>query len=293
MIRKSSLSGLHSTALMAALFAITLNFLQPLALAAAVRDGAGSWTVFCKPNAEQPGDHSSPVAQNHECCLGLAQAPALVAPPALVAAVRRVATTLPSILVNDTPVSAAIRDGPRQPRAPPILSWSSEPVVHIRRCSMSFLRTAAVAALAVLAAFSAYAHDYTHGSLHIVHPWARATPPSAPAGGGYVTLTNKGASADRLVSARSAAAQKVEIHEMKMEGSVMRMRELEKGIELPAGGTVTLMPGGLHIMFMGLKAPFQKDGRVPVTLVFEKAGPIDVEFMVEAMGTQQPAPHRH
>ncbi|HYC64586.1 MAG TPA: copper chaperone PCu(A)C [Reyranellaceae bacterium] len=147
-------------------------------------------------------------------------------------------------------------------------------------------------ALLLLAALPAAAHDYTLGSLHIVHPWTRATPPSAKAGGGYVTVTNKGAAADRLIAARSAAADQVEIHEMKMEGSVMRMRELEKGLEVPAGATVTLMPGGYHIMFMGLRAPFQKDGRVPVTLVFEKAGAIDVEFMVEAMGTTQPS-HRH
>jgi copper(I)-binding protein len=158
-------------------------------------------------------------------------------------------------------------------------------------------RPAALAAiLAALglpfAAASAFAHDYTHGPIKIVHPWTRATPPSARAGGGYVTLVNQGTAADRLVSARSAAAGKVELHEMKMDGTVMRMRELEKGIELPAGATVTLMPGGLHVMFMELKAPFVKDGRVPVTLVFEKAGPIDVEFMIEAMGTSQPA-HRH
>ena len=157
---------------------------------------------------------------------------------------------------------------------------------------MSFLRSAAIAALAAFAAVSAHAHDYTHGTLQIVHPWARATPPSAKAGGGYVTVINKGTAADRLVGARSAAADKVEIHEMRMEGTIMRMRELDKGVELPAGATVTLMPGGYHIMFMGLKAPFQKDVRVPVTLVFEKAGPIEVEFTVEAMGTTQPA-HRH
>ena len=120
MDRPRSLSAARAAALAAALFAITLNFLQPLALAATTRDGgAGTWTVFCKPSAEQPGDHSSPVARNHECCLGLAQAPALIAPAALTVAIQRVATTLPSILANDMPVSLAIRDGPSQPRAPP------------------------------------------------------------------------------------------------------------------------------------------------------------------------------
>jgi hypothetical protein len=124
MIAWRSPTGLRASALVAALFAITLNFLQPLALAAQLRDDgpAGAWSVFCKPNAEQPGDHSSPIAQQHECCLGLAQSLALIAPAAIVAPVRHIATALPSLLVNDTPVSFAIRDGPSQPRAPPHLS---------------------------------------------------------------------------------------------------------------------------------------------------------------------------
>ncbi|MGZ3342315.1 MAG: copper chaperone PCu(A)C, partial [Reyranella sp.] len=79
-------------------------------------------------------------------------------------------------------------------------------------------------------------------------------------------------------------------HEMKMDGNVMRMRELEKGIEIPPGGTVELKPGGFHVMFMGLKAPFTKDSKVPATLVFEKAGSIDVELQVSALGASAPAP---
>ena len=134
--------------------------------------------------------------------------------------------------------------------------------------------------------------DYTLGQLEIGRPWTRATAPTAPSGGGFLTVTNKGATPDRLIAVRSPAAQQVQIHEMKMDGNVMRMRELEKGLEIPAGGKVTLAPGGFHLMLMGLKAPLLKDTRVPVTLVFEKAGSIDVEFVVTAMGG--PAPdHRH
>lgn len=139
------------------------------------------------------------------------------------------------------------------------------------------------AATAVLAS-SAWAADYRLGSLEIEQPWTRATPPTAKAGCGFVTITNKGTTPDRLVGARSSASDKVELHEMKMDGSVMRMRELEQGVEIPAGATVMLKPGGYHIMFMELKAPFAKDAKVPVTLVFEKAGSIDVPFTVEAMG---------
>ena len=139
------------------------------------------------------------------------------------------------------------------------------------------------AATAVLAS-SAWAADYRLGALEIEQPWTRATPPTAKAGGGFVTITNKGTTADRLVAARSAASDKVELHEMKIDGSVMRMRELDKGVEIPPGATVMLKPGGYHIMFMELKAPFAKDAKVPVTLVFEKAGSIEVPFTVEAMG---------
>jgi periplasmic copper chaperone A len=137
---------------------------------------------------------------------------------------------------------------------------------------------------ATLLASAAWAQDYKLASLEISQPWTRATAPTAKAGGGYVTITNKGTVPDRLVAARSAASAKVEIHEMKMDGSVMRMRELEKGLEIPPGATVTLKPGGYHIMFMELRAPFAKDAKVPVTLVFEKAGTIDVPFTVQAMG---------
>ena len=99
-----------------------------------------------------------------------------------------------------------------------------------------------------------------------------------------MTITNKGTSPDRLIAARSQASLKVEIHEMKMDGQVMRMRELANGLEIPAGATVTLKPGSFHIMFMELKSPLTKDAKVPVTLVFEKAGSIDVDFKVEAIG---------
>ncbi|HTE35053.1 MAG TPA: copper chaperone PCu(A)C [Reyranella sp.] len=138
----------------------------------------------------------------------------------------------------------------------------------------------------------AAAHDYTLGSLKIGHPWARATPPTAPSGGGFLTVTNTGTTADRLVSAASPAAGQVQIHEMKMDGTIMRMRELENGLEIPPGATVALAPGGLHLMMMGLKAPLKEATRVPVTLVFEKAGKIDVELQVMALGAS-PDAHKH
>ena len=143
-----------------------------------------------------------------------------------------------------------------------------------------------------LVGLPAAAHDYTLGSLKIGNPWARATPPTAPSGGGFLTVNNTGTTADRLVSATSPAAGQIQIHEMKMDGTIMRMRELENGLEIPPGATVALAPGGLHLMMMGLKAPLKEATRVPVTLVFEKAGKIDVELSVMALGAS-PDAHKH
>lgn len=142
--------------------------------------------------------------------------------------------------------------------------------------------------LALVLASAAFAHDYKVGALEIGHPWARATPSSAPAGGGFLTITNTGSAPDRLVSARSPAAEIVQVHEMKMDGAIMRMREVEKGLEIPAGKSVTLAPGGLHLMMMGLKAPLKQGTEVPVTLVFEKAGAVEVQLSVEGLGATQP-----
>jgi copper(I)-binding protein len=143
--------------------------------------------------------------------------------------------------------------------------------------------------LALVCAGAAGARDYKLGGLEISQAWARATPPSAPAGGGFLKITNTGTAPDRLVSVKSPAADIVQVHEMKMDGSVMRMREVEKGLEIPAGGSVTLAPGGYHLMMMGLKGPLKQGSTVPVTLTFEKAGTVDVELAVEAMGASHPA----
>jgi copper(I)-binding protein len=130
----------------------------------------------------------------------------------------------------------------------------------------------------------ASAHDYKLGALEIGHPWARATPPTAPSGAGYLSVKNTGTAPDRLMTVSSPAAQTVQVHEMKMEGNVMRMRELASPLEIKPGETATLAPGGLHLMMMGLKGPLKQGEKVPLTLTFEKAGKIDIELHIEAMG---------
>ena len=149
------------------------------------------------------------------------------------------------------------------------------------------------AALFALAIGAASAHDYKVGSLDIGHPWARATPKSASVGGGYLKITNKGTVPDRLTAVSSDAAGMVEIHEMKMSGNKMEMRPLKDGIEIKPGQTVEFKPGGYHIMFMNLKQPFEQGKRIKGTLTFEKAGKIEVEFAVDAMGTQTPTMGGH
>lgn len=131
--------------------------------------------------------------------------------------------------------------------------------------------------------------DYTVGGIAVSHPYARATPASAAVGGGYMMLENRGAQADRLLSVASGAAQRVEVHEMAMANGVMTMRPVKDGVALPAGAKVELKPGGFHVMFIGLAKPFVKGERVKATLTFEKAGPVDVEFAVEALGGSAPA----
>jgi len=145
------------------------------------------------------------------------------------------------------------------------------------------------AAFAVLAMSAAAAHDYTAGALKIGQPWARATPKGASIGGGYLTITNTGTTPDRFVGGSSEASKSFEIHEMSMDNGVMKMRAMDKGIEIAPGQTVEFKPSGYHIMFVGLKKPLEKGEMVKATLDFEKAGKVDVEFAVESIGAQSGA----
>lgn len=142
------------------------------------------------------------------------------------------------------------------------------------------LATLAALALSVSAVL---AHDFKIGDLDIRHPASRATLPGQPVGGGFMTITNNGGEADRLVAISApSVSDDVQLHEMAVENDVMKMRQLKDGIEIPAGATVELKPGGLHVMFMAIKQPFEEGGKIPATLTFEKAGTVDVVFNVEA-----------
>jgi copper(I)-binding protein len=150
----------------------------------------------------------------------------------------------------------------------------------------------AVAILAPLFAVAASAHEFKLGPIEIDHPWSRATPKGAMVAGGYFKVKNAGAVSDRLVGGSSQAGGRFEIHEMTMEGGVMRMRALRNGLEIKPGQTVELKPGSFHVMILDLKKPLQPGERFKGTLTFEKAGSVDVEYVVEAMGGAS-GEHRH
>ncbi|MCV3764266.1 DUF1775 domain-containing protein [Rhizobium sp. TRM95796] len=133
----------------------------------------------------------------------------------------------------------------------------------------------------------------TLGSLDITPGFIKATVPGQPVAGGFLSVANRGTEDDRLVAVEGVAdIDHVELHTMSMEGDVMKMRRLPDGIPVPAGQTVELKPGGLHMMLMGPKHPFEKGDIVSMTLVFEKAG--KVEFKLPVMDIKGGATkHQH
>jgi periplasmic copper chaperone A len=152
------------------------------------------------------------------------------------------------------------------------------------------IRISALAlALAISAAAPALAQEFKAGDITIDKAWSRATPKGADAGAGYLVIHNNGATPERLTGG-SADFASVEIHEMKTEGGVMKMRELKDGLAIPAHGAVRLAPGGYHVMFTHLTKPLEKGSKVTATLNFEHAGSVAVEFPVEAVGAGAPAP---
>jgi copper(I)-binding protein len=143
------------------------------------------------------------------------------------------------------------------------------------------LKTALIALLLCAAAGAAAQ------AVRVDHPYARATPPGARTGGVFFVLLNSAAGTDRLVAASSPAARSVELHQMAMDGGVMKMRAVP-AIEVPGGGRVELKPGGYHVMMVDLRQPLKTGDRIPMTLTFERAGTLDIVVPVEAMGAAMP-----
>ena len=144
---------------------------------------------------------------------------------------------------------------------------------------MTFLRSAVASLALALSGMAAVAHEFKLGEIAIGHPYSRTTAPGQSTGGAYLRLENRGP-ADKLVSASTPVAQGIEMHEMRMAGETMQMREVGV-IDLPSNRPVVLQPGGLHLMLVGLKAPLKNGDQFPLTLRFQKAGEVTVDVVVE------------
>ena len=139
--------------------------------------------------------------------------------------------------------------------------------------SLKYLRQCTAALIGFMLAFPASAQ------VTVDEPWVRATVPGQPVAGGYLRI--KSAQSAALVGVRTPVAQRAEIHEMQMDGGVMRMRPVPR-IDLPAGKTVELKPGGYHLMLMSLAKPLRAGDTVPITLVIERPDKTRQEIEVQA-----------
>jgi uncharacterized protein YcnI len=126
------------------------------------------------------------------------------------------------------------------------------------------------------------------GAIVITQPWSRATPAKATVAAGYLKITNTGSAPDTLLGGKAAFAERVEVHDMKTEDGVMKMRPLLEGLEIKPGETVELKPGGMHLMFQGLKEGLVAGTPVKATLEFRNAGPVEVELAVGDIGSAGP-----
>lgn len=157
---------------------------------------------------------------------------------------------------------------------------------------MNFSRlTIAVLALAFHGAASA--HDYKVGGIEIDDLWVRATAPGQPNGGGYMEIENDGKTADQLVAIKSDVAARVEIHETRTANGMSTMRQVEGPLTIPPDGKLDFTPGGYHVMFVQLKAPFKEGMEVPATLTFKQAGDVEVKFHVKPLTYKAPTMNGH
>jgi len=152
-----------------------------------------------------------------------------------------------------------------------------------------FVLACAAILASALATGTAIAQGSAAGGIVVERAWARATPPGAATGGAYLTVINTGRDADRLVGATTAAAARAEVHEMSMADGIMRMRPLAGGLEIAPGASVTLAPGGAHLMLIALTGPLVAGATIEATLTFAAAGDVAVTFPVVPIGAAPPA----
>lgn len=154
---------------------------------------------------------------------------------------------------------------------------------------MRMLKRLVAAGLLVGSVTLASASEFKIGDLVLQDLWSRATPKGATTAVGYLKIENHGTTADRLIGGTSPIADKgIQPHEMTMDGTVMRMHLVAGGLTIEPGQTLTIEPNHYHLMFVELKAPLQKGDKVRAALQFERAGKVDVEFNVQAIGATTP-----
>lgn len=162
---------------------------------------------------------------------------------------------------------------------------------------INFLQTISTISTIALISFASIAFassdkknsEFRVGQIKVENPYTRATVAGQKVAGGFMKIENKGA-ADQLISASSPIAAEMQLHTMSMEGNVMKMREV-KAIDVPANGSVDLKPGGLHLMFMDIKAPLKAGESVPVKLKFQKAGELEIKVPVRELGGSSHSKH--
>ena len=150
---------------------------------------------------------------------------------------------------------------------------------------VTYRRAAALARQAILIAITLSsaalpAQEFTLGNVTIAGPWSREMPPGAPNGAAYFRVENRGGEPDRIVSAHTGIAEAVELHTHDMEDGMMKMRQVES-VDVPAGGAVLFKPHGMHLMLFGLKQPLVNGERFDLTVVFEKAGVLDLSVDIK------------
>jgi hypothetical protein len=149
------------------------------------------------------------------------------------------------------------------------------------------------AAILLNVGVAATAQQFKANSIVIEQPWIRATPAGAKVAGGYMTITNTGSEPDRLIGGMLPQAGRFELHEMKMNGNVMQMREVQGGLEVKPGQKLELNPNGYHVMFVGVREPLKQGDTLKGQLRFEKAGSVDIEYRVEGVGARGPQHQGH
>jgi copper(I)-binding protein len=151
-----------------------------------------------------------------------------------------------------------------------------------------------VLAALLLPACFANAHDYKAGQLEVAHPWSMELPPNAPTVAAYFVITNKGDTADRLVSVDSPIAGSAQLHEHVQQGDLMKMQQVPS-VAIPAGGVVTFAPMAYHVMLLDLKdRDLLRDGqKFPLTMHFEKSGEVTVDVTVQKQAPDGAPMHAH